>query len=180
MCLSGEYELHGELLVVDDACQTVEVGEQQVCALVGGEAACEAYDESVGIDFVDDVHHCGWITLVGEPFFLEVATDEVDELVLELYAHVPDFFIGNGENAFPCFGVALVFEYLCTEFLHVEFFPFGSCPGGHVHAVGDVAYVAFFPRISFPDAGEHFLGHFTMEPAYAICFLACVEGEYAH
>ena len=39
MSFAGEYELYGELLVVDDLGQTVEVGEEQVGALIGGEAA---------------------------------------------------------------------------------------------------------------------------------------------
>ena len=121
VCLAGKYELYGELLVVDNLGKTVEVGEEQVCAFVGGESTGETDDKGVGVDAVYDVHHSRWITLVGKPFLFEVAAYEVDELVFELHAHVPDLLVGNIEDAFPCFGVALMFEYLCAEFVGVEF-----------------------------------------------------------
>ncbi len=149
-------------------------------ALVGGEAAGETDDEGVGVDFVNDVHHCGGITLVGEPFFLEVAAYEVDEFVLEGATHAPDVFVGHIEDAFPSLGVALILEHLRAKHVPVEFFPFGSGPGGHVHTVGYVTYVAFLPSVAFPDTGKHLLGHFAVEPAHAVGFLTCVEREHAH
>ena len=117
---------------------------------------------------------------MGKPFFLEVAAHEVDEFVLELHAQVPDFLIGHFEDAFPGFGVALFVEHLAAEFPGIEFLPLRSCPGRHVHAVGNIAYVAFFPGVAFPDAGEHFLRHFAVEPAHTVGLLAGVEGEYTH
>ena len=49
-----------------------------------------------------------------------------------------------------------------------------------MNTVGNIAYMAFFPCVAFPYAGEHFLGHLAVEPAYAVGFLAGVEREHAH
>ncbi len=180
MSLAGEYELDGELLVVHDLGQTVEVGEEEMGAFVCCEAASKADDEGIGIDAVNDVHHCRRIALIGEPLFFEVAANEVDEFVFELDAHVPDFFIGDVEDAFPCLGVVLMLEYLWAELVHVEVFPLACGPCGHVDAICDISYMAFFPAVAFPDASEHLFRHFAVEPRYAVCFLACVEREYTH
>ena len=120
MCLAGEDELYGELLVVDDAGETVEVSEEEVGALISGEAASEADDERVGVYFFKNLDYCGGIALVCKPFCLEIALYEVDEFVFHRAAHIPDFLVFNLEDAFPGLGVALVVEYLLAEFLGVE------------------------------------------------------------
>ncbi len=114
-------------------------------ALVGGKAAGEADDERVGVDLFKDLDDSRGISLVGEPFGLEVTLHEVDELVFHRGAHFPDLFVFGLEDAFPCFGIALVIEYLLAELFGVESLPFACGPGGHVHTVGDVANMAFFP-----------------------------------
>ena len=99
--LAGEDELHGELLVVHNLGQTVEVGKEKVCALVCGEAACETDDESVGVDAVEDVDHSSGVSLIGKPFLLEVAAEEIDEFVLHRHAQIPDCLVGDIENTLP-------------------------------------------------------------------------------
>ncbi len=178
--LAREDKLNGELLVVYDACEAVEVGKEKVGALVGGEAACEADDECVGIDFVNDVHHSGGIALVGKPFLLEIAAYKVYEFVLESHSHIPYFLVGNVEYALPCLGIALAFKYLRAENVVVELFPFRCGPSRHMDTVGHIAHMAFFPCVAFPYAGEHFLGYLSVEPAYAVGFLTGVEREHAH
>ena len=59
----------GVLLVIDDLGQTVEVGKQQMGALVGGEPAGETDYEGVGVDLVEHLHNLAGITLILEPFF---------------------------------------------------------------------------------------------------------------
>ena len=126
-------------------------------ALVGGEAAGEADDEGVGIDLVEDFHDCRGITLVCKPFGLEVTLDKVDEFLFELTAHFPDVLVVDIEDPFPCFGVARIGKHLFAEAVEIEFFPFAGSPCRHVDAVGDVTDMAFFPRVTSPDAGEHLL-----------------------
>lgn len=48
--LTGKEELYRIVGVVHNLGQTVEVGEQQVCTLVGSETASETYQQSVRID----------------------------------------------------------------------------------------------------------------------------------
>ena len=54
VCLTSEEELHGVVRVVDNLCQTIEVGEEEVRTLVGGETASKTDDESVGVDLVEE------------------------------------------------------------------------------------------------------------------------------
>ena len=52
MSLTGIEELNRIVRIIHNLGQTVEVGEQQVCTLVGSETASETYQQSVRIDFV--------------------------------------------------------------------------------------------------------------------------------
>ena len=52
--LTCEEELYGIVRVVDNLCQTIEVGEEEVRTLVGGETASKTDDESVGVDLVEE------------------------------------------------------------------------------------------------------------------------------
>ena len=52
--LTGEEELYRVLGVVDDALQTLQVGEEQVCTLVSGEATPEADEQGVGVNPFED------------------------------------------------------------------------------------------------------------------------------
>ena len=145
VCFAGKNKLYGELRIVYNLGKTVQIGEQQVRAFVCGEAACKTYDKSVGVDTVHNIDNCGGIALMGKPFFLEIAAQEVDELVLESYTHLPDFFVGNFKNTLPGLGVALICKYLLAEFFGIEFLPFGSGPRWHVNAIGNVTYMTFLP-----------------------------------
>ena len=55
--LTGEEELYGMLWVVDDLGQTVEVGKQQVSALIGSEATAETDNQRIRIDALKQVEH---------------------------------------------------------------------------------------------------------------------------
>ena len=157
MGFPGEHELDGELLVVNDFRETFQIGEQQVCTFVCGKTTCKTNDKRVGVNLVDNLHHCRGITLVGKPFGLEIAFYEIDEFVLERASHVPDFLILDFEDTLPVFRIIGMFEHLCPEFFHVELLPFRSSPCRHVDAVGNIAHMAFLPIVAFPDSGKHFL-----------------------
>ncbi len=43
MGLAGEYELDRELLIVDNLCKAVKVGEKQMRPLICGEASSKTY-----------------------------------------------------------------------------------------------------------------------------------------
>ena len=55
--LTGKEEDDGALGVVHNLAETVEVGEQQMSALIGCEATAEADDQCVGIETLEELHH---------------------------------------------------------------------------------------------------------------------------
>ena len=180
MGLAGEEELDGVVGVVDDFGEALEVGEEQVGALVGGETAGEAYHEGVGVDLVDEGDDARGVALVLEPRFAEAAAYVLDELGLEAYAGVPDFLVGDVVDAAPDGFVALVGVERGVEVVVVELFPLLGAPGGEVYAVGDVADVVFLRVVSAPDAGEHLLADGAVEAADAVDFLAGFAEEGGH
>ena len=180
MRLAGEDELHGIFLVVHNLGETVEIGEEKVCAFVSGETACETDYESVGVDFVNNLHHLGRIALVLEPFLFEILFYEIDEFVLHSHSHVPDILVGNIEDTLPHLRIALVVEEILVEMLGIELFPFGCRPGRHMDTIGHITHVRLFGSITFPDTGKHFLGNLSVKPAHAVCLLTGVEAEHTH
>ena len=54
MCLSCEEECDRIFRVVDNLVEALEVGEEEVCALVCRKAAAEADGEAVRVDFLQE------------------------------------------------------------------------------------------------------------------------------
>ncbi|CCX76689.1 unknown [Parabacteroides johnsonii CAG:246] len=177
---TGEYELDRILFVVYDLSQTIQVGEQQVSTFVSCETATETDQQSVRVDLVQDGNNLCRISLVLQPVCLVLILDICDQLVLQSLADRPDVFVRNILDRFPIFLVRLVFEELLVEMFGKETFPFGRSPSWHVYAVGHISYVQFIGEIAFPYRSEHALGYFSMQPAYAVCFLASIQSEYTH
>ena len=141
MGLAGIDELDGELLVVDNLGQAVQVVEQQIGALVSSKAAGKADEQCVGVDLVDNRHDASGVALLLEPIGGEVALDKVDELVLELHAQVPDGLVRHAVDGSPGGQLVLMVEIVSPEGLCIELLPLAGGPGGHVHTVGDIAHV---------------------------------------
>ena len=148
--------------------------------LVGGKASGEADKQGVGVDFVEEAHNARGVALVLQPIFTETGTDVVDELRLELHARVPNHFVGHVVDAFPDALVALILHKGLVEVFVIDGLPLLSAPRGEVYAVGDVAYVALFWEVASPDAVEHLLADFAVEPADTVDFLASFAEEGAH
>ena len=180
MCLAGEDELHGITLIVDNLAQPLQVVEQQISTLIGGKAAGKTDEQGIGIDFVHDAGDARGIALVLEPTLLEIALDETDELLLQGHAHLPDFLVRDIHQGGPSGLQFLMVEEVVGQHLAVEHLPFTGCPGGHVHAIGNVAHMRLLGGITLPQAGEHLLAHLTMEPTNAIALLGGVQSEGAH
>ena len=177
---TGEYELDRILFVVYDLGQTVQVCEQQVGTFVSCETAAETDQQGVRVDFVQDRDNLCRISLVFQPVCLVLILDICNQFVLQCLADRPNFFVGNILDRFPVFLVGLVFEELLVEMFCKETFPFGRSPSRHMYAVGHISYVQLIGEVAFPYRSEHALGYFSMQPAYAVCFLASVQSEYTH
>ena len=76
--LAREEEEHRVLGVVHNLGQTLQVGEEKVGALVGGEAAAEADHQRVGIDAFEQRYDTGGVALVLQPRLRELLTDILD------------------------------------------------------------------------------------------------------
>ena len=201
--LTGKEELHGIVGIVDNLREAFEVGEEKMGALVGGETTSEADDERVGVDFVEQRHHAGRIALVAQPVVAETFADVVDEFLFQRDASFPNFLVTDLINVFPQRRIALIFEEGLAKVLFVHGFPLAGAPGGIVHAVGDVADVAFVGihvvdllvfvvreelmlairfsgEVAGPNTLEHALRNLTVQPAYAVDFLASLAEESGH
>ena len=129
--------------IVDNLREAFEVGEEKMGALVGGETTSEADDERVGVDLSSKDIDAGRIALVAQPVVAETFADVVDEFLFQCDTSFPNFLVTDLINVFPQRRIALIFEEGLTEVLFVHGFPLAGAPGGIVHAVGDVADVAF-------------------------------------
>ena len=180
MCLAGVDELHGIVGVVDDASQTVEVGEEQMSTLVGGETASEADEQGVGIDFVHQADDAAGVALIAKPRGAELLTDEIDELALQAHVGVPDFHVGHTVDGFPNGGIRLVVHERLVEVFLIKRAPFSGYPCREVDAVGNVAHVVLLGEIALPDAAEHLLADVAVNEADAVDLAAGVAGKGAH
>ncbi len=178
--LAGEDELHGALFVVHDLRQTVEVREEQVGALVGGEAAGEADGEDVGLDAVDDLNHlAGRIQthLVGIAVAL---ADVVDQLVFEHHALMPELLVRNLVDLLPGRDVVDMALEALGEVAGVETAQVRRDPGGEMYAVGYVADVQLVLEVAGPHVAQNLLRHLAVEPRYAVDLLREVAGQHRH
>ena len=180
MCLAGKQEDDRTVGIVDYLAETLQVGEEQMRTLVGGEAAAEADDECVGIEVLDELDHTLRVALVLQPCLFVLHGHIVEEFLLQCLTRFPYLFVGAVVDAVPNLLVRLVAEVLCIEVLGIDFAPFRSAPCGEVNAVGDVADMAFFGIIAVPDAIEHLLADLSVQPTYAVDLLTSVAGKGTH
>src|SRR4029077_20509101 len=101
MGFAGKNELHRAFGIVDHGGQALEVGEDQVGALVGGEAAGKSDGERV------------WTEHFGQPLqnlarleaalslFDGAAADELEKLGFQAEVGLPEFAVIDVLNAFP-------------------------------------------------------------------------------
>ena len=101
MSLTCKQELYRVIRIVHDLGQTIQVCEQQMCTLVSSKTTCETDQQCVRIDLVHQRNHTRRITLVLQPCITELVTDIVDQLVLQSYTSLPNFFIGYIVDSFP-------------------------------------------------------------------------------
>ncbi len=178
--LAGKDELHREFLVVHNFRQTVKVSKEEMRTLVGGEAASKAYEQSIGINLVNDRQHARGIALVFEPTGAEVLLHKFDKLVFQFHSHCPHVFVGSVENWSPSILIFLVIHKILSKELSVIFLPFRCGPSGHVHTVGDVSHVRLLWCKTFPYTLEHLARHLAMQPTHAIGLLGGVERKHTH
>ena len=140
MGLAGEDELHRQLRVVDKRGDLLEVLEDQVGPLVGGEAAGEADRQRVEARAPG---RSRWTTSRGfaAPLGLPrgAAADEADQLGLEHLVRLPQLAVVDSADLVPQRRVAAAADQSGPRCRSNNWRICGASQDGHVHAVGDVA-----------------------------------------
>ena len=135
MGLAGVDDLHRPLGVVDQPVEAVEILEQQVGPLVGGEAAGEAEGERVGNERL--------ALRPGEtqplPAVGQAAAGEGEQPRLEHLVDLPELGVAHAVDARPEVGVGDAVEPAGAQVLEQQRVHVRRHPGAHVDAVGDVA-----------------------------------------
>ena len=180
MRLTGEEELYRIVRVVHQLIQTLQIGEEQVRTFVSSETATETDDEVIRVHLVQRADDAGRIALALHPILAELLLDIIHHLALQAHTRSPDLCIRDICVRLPHLHIALVVDPLFRQVFGVDIFPLMSSPGRHVYAVGNVAHVQLLREITRPNGAEHLLRYLAVEPRYAVCFLAGVEGEDGH
>ena len=131
---------------VHDACQPLQVGEEQVRTFVGGKTTGEAYQQGVWIYLLQHVHDARWVGLVLEPSLLELHLDIVDQFLFQVHAQIPELFIVHIPYFLPYLGIGLVSEERVAKMLLIERLYRRGGPAGEMHAVGDVTHMQFLGK----------------------------------
>ena len=166
--------------IVHNLRQTIQVGKQQVCTLVGSETTAETNHQRIGVDLLQQRQHTRGIALVLQPVLTELHTDIIGEFLLQHDTCLPDFLIGHIIDGMPDFLITLVTHEVGIEILLIEMTPLRSSPRREVNTVGDVAHGILLGEIALPDGRKHLLRHPTVEFTYTVHLLTGVDGEGGH
>ena len=153
--LAGEDELHRPLRIVDHLGHAVDVVEEQVGPLVGGEPPGEADGEDVRIEDVPRgldhfVALAAAAALAAEP-----AADEGQHQVLQGVVRFPKLARIDVVDALPDLRIAEPGHPAGLEVAVVKLHHLVGQPGGNVDAVGDVADGDLLLRPPRPEMGPH-------------------------
>ena len=101
MRLAGEQELHRALGIVDHRGQALDVGEDQVGALVGGEPAREADGQRIGREhFVQPVERLLRFA-AARGLFAGAVAGEIEQLGLQAEVRLPEFAVVDAFDGCP-------------------------------------------------------------------------------
>ena len=171
MRLTGEDELHRTVRIVDYLIEAVQVAEQQMRPLVGGESAGKAYGQHIGAESVQDGHYLMRRVVAG---YVRIGYPLLDHLYhpgTKFVSHVPDHTVVYIVDALEALLVVLVGSELGTEHLGVNLLPLRRGPCGIMHSVGHIAYVQLLRQITGPQTAQNLLADLAVHPAHAVDLL---------
>ena len=154
--LAGEDELHRSLRVVDQLEQLVELAEEQVGSLVGGEAAGEADRQRAGVEHVAGGFDGGSSSWRRRQSRTHAAADEVQQPALQRVVRLPQLAgVDVVERSARSSGSLTVCLPVGAQVAVVELVHRIGEPAGDVDAVGDVADGDFFFDAPRPEVRPH-------------------------
>ncbi len=179
MRLARHQQLHGPLGVLEDPHEPVRIADQQVRALVGGEAAREAHRQHVGVE-----HRAGPLDLcrvprLGRELPDETIPHEPHQAFAGVGPLVPERLVGEAAQGLagglvrpaPDVGAA----GLAEQGVHL-----GRRPGRDVHAVGHVPHRHLRLRPAREERLEDAAAHLTVQPAHAVDRPASADRQVRH
>src|SRR5262249_23363927 len=110
MRFAGKNKLDGALRVVDHRCEAFDVGENQIGALVCGEAARKADRERVGAEYVAETNALFRRFTAAFGLFHCATAYKFEQSSFEVEMRLPKFAIVNVVDTLPdfCFGAMLL------------------------------------------------------------------------
>ena len=126
--LTREEEEHWMLGIVNNLAEAIQVGEEQMGALVSSKTTAEANHQRVRVDALKQGYHASRVALVAEPCLGKLLTDIGNELLLESHTGLPDFIVWNVVDTMPDRLIALVAHERLVEILVINLTPLCRCP----------------------------------------------------
>ncbi len=138
MRLASEDDLHGHVRAIDDIEQAVNIGENEVGALIGSETAREANGQCVGVDKHARGNHLHGMETAEGPTVAHAFAHVEGEFAFEMQAYTPQFGVGDRVNLFHQLVVIEVIVPIFAEMFFEQEVQAASHPVCGVDAVGDM------------------------------------------
>ncbi len=180
MSLAGEDELHRTFGIVDHGGQALKIGQDEVGAFVGGEAAGKSNGEGVWTEHFTEAHEIFPRFVAALGLFHGAAADKLEKLGFQAEVRLPEFAVIDVLNAFPDFGIARVLVPVGAEMAVVETKHLRSEPGWNMNSVGDVADGNFVFGLAGAEAGPHGTGDFAVQGGNGVGAARKPEAEHGH
>ena len=141
MRLSREDNLHRPVTAAQDAGETLNIGEEKIGALIGGEAASEADRQDVGVEEGVRLAQCVGRVTVSPELSADGVTQELSERHLLSSVGIPPGARINAAEALPeacrLWSIGVESIEVGVQELLVDDARLAPHPGRHVHPIGD-------------------------------------------
>src|SRR5690606_18462081 len=108
-------ELHGTIAIEDDPAKSIDVLEDEIGALVGGEASRESDRQVLGVERLvrrGDLHRRGSLA---KELLLHALPNEAHEAIAEPILRAPELGVGDPRDALPDAAIERIVEPLRTH-----------------------------------------------------------------
>ena len=90
MSLTSEEECHRIFRIVDYLVKALKVCEKKMGTLVCRKSAAETDGQTIWVNALEKFDNAGWVSLVTEPYILELNLDIFGKLVLKRHTCCPE------------------------------------------------------------------------------------------
>ena len=180
MCLPRKHELHRTFRVIDHGRYLLDVGQNQIGALVGGKAARETNGERVGTEGAFQLLQHGQRFVAARSLFDGAAAHKLDHSRLQIEVRLPEFAVVNVVNAFPDLGLAAAQLPSRAQMAIVEAKHLRGQPSGDMNAVGDVSDGHRVFQFAREKSSPHGAGNFAVQRGNGVGVPRQLQAEHGH